>query len=164
VQAASVTDACVGLRLASPELLTIPSVPPTMAERNMPAPNSRGIEFHDARLEGIDQIGLDVVVRLRAFVHDHVTSESFAGQWHPVELRLRNATVVRSETGDAIVLDGDLEIDKKRVENVLPLPFEHAGAVVLSLTGAALAVIVSADGVEAKIVGPGSSREEGTRP
>jgi hypothetical protein len=114
-----VTDACVGRRLASPELLTVPSVPPTMAARNMTDSDSRGIELHDARLEGIDEDGPDVVLRLCAFVHDDdVTSESFAGQWHPVELRLRSATVVRSETGEGIVLDGDIEIDGKRIENL----------------------------------------------
>jgi hypothetical protein len=138
------------------------SVPPTINERSMPASHSRGIELHDARLEGIDQVGHDIVVRLRAFVHDDWSSDALAGQWHPVELRLRNATIVRSDTGDGIVLHGDLEIDGKRIENVLPLPIQRSGALVLTLTGLALTVILRAEGVEAETVGPGSSREEGT--
>ena len=121
----------------------------------MAAPDSRGIELHDARLQGIDRAGPDVLLRLRAFVHDDRSSDSFAGQWHPVELRLRNATVERSETGEGIVLDGDLEIGGKRTENLLPLPFEPTGAVVLTLTGFALKVIVRAESAKAEIVGPG---------
>jgi hypothetical protein len=130
----------------------------------MATPDSRGIELHDARLGGIDQVGPDVVVRLRAFVHDDATGESAAGQWHPVELCLHNATVERAESGEGVVLDGDLEIDGKRIENLLPLPFQRSGALVLTLTGVALTVIVRAQSVQAQIVGPGSSREEGTRP
>jgi len=105
-----------------------------------------------------------VVVRLRAFVHDDATSDFSAGQWYPIELRLRNATIVHSDAGDGIVLDGDFEMDGKRIENLLPLPFERIGDVVLTLTGSGLLVIVRAEGVQARIVGPGSSREAGTRP
>ncbi len=133
-----------------------------MAERNMADFDSRAIELHDARLEGIDQVGPDVVLRLRAFVHDAVTSGSLAGQWHLVDLRLHNATVERSEAGDGIVLDGDLQMEGKRIENLLPVPFARRGDVVLTLTGSALLVIVYAGGVQAEIFGPESSREEGT--
>jgi hypothetical protein len=58
-----------------------------------------------------------------------------AGEWQPVELRLRDATIELSERGDGWILDGRARVDAHHFDNMLPLPFRRGGAVTLVLRG-----------------------------
>jgi hypothetical protein len=105
---------------------------------------TRGVELHDAEIEAIRSSEADVIVSLHAFVHDDWKSRSCAGQWQRIDLQLREATADKIQKGEGSVLDGELRVNSDQFVNMLPIPFRPTGAIVLTLSGHGLSVVVRA--------------------
>lgn len=96
------------------------------------------IELHDSRVAAISKIGEQVIVFFApAYIH---ASEGRPG-WDPGRGYVQAAALTFAEgsvESDAVELTGDvwegnLEVDGHGFKNVIPIPFDHTGAVTLRL-------------------------------
>jgi hypothetical protein len=120
----------------------------------------RGIEFHDARLQDVQQAHGQVTVSLDAFVHDNIASDSFAGAWQRIDVQLGEGHLQANRRGDGVVLDGRIQVASEVAENLVPLPFHRIGETTLTLSGTDLLLEVRAQRVWFVIAGPPRDRED----
>ncbi len=113
----------------------------------------RAIELHDSQLIGFVRVGAQVIVFLRAYLHQSEGAPGVdrgTGWVQAAALRWAEARVVGA-AGElpADIWDGSLIVGDEAMPNTVPVPFAYEGPVVLRL--------VLADGAEAAIDGTDAS-------
>lgn len=96
---------------------------------------NRMIELHDSEVVSIAEVGSQLVILLRAYVHQSAGRpgrDAGTGWVQAAALTLAHGEV----EGDwpelpADIFNGDLLIDGRLLENEIPIPFEHLGQIVL---------------------------------
>jgi len=101
---------------------------------------TRAVEFHDSEVTGIRLDNRDVVVEIIAYVHASQGRPGIdrgTGWSQRAELIVEDATVERSLDSNYLwITDGFLEVNSKRFNNLLPVPFGESGKINLKLSGA----------------------------
>lgn len=124
----------------------------------MPAPKScgafprlqrRAIELHDSKVLSVTEQGGAVHVRLDAYLH--VSSgdpgrDAGTGWSQEVELVIANGAIRESPQGTLWILDGRITVDGAELD-LLPLPLEEKGDIVIALSGHEGRLSVSGRGI-----------------
>jgi len=58
------------------------------------------------------------------------------GWTQDAKLRIGTAKLLKSPTVPSWILDGSIEVGERMFDNLLPIPFDHQGSVVVKLSGA----------------------------
>ena len=104
-----------------------PAAGPTMLNRM--------IELHDSQVVGVAEVGSQLVMLLRAYVHQSAGRpgrDAGTGWVQAAALTLAHGEV-DGEWPElrADIFNGDLLLDGRLLQNEIPVPFEHPGQVVL---------------------------------
>jgi hypothetical protein len=95
------------------------------------------IELHDTTLVAMIEIGTQIIVLLEAVIHrsDDRPGIDAGSCWiQAAILTFSEAAIEGTANGlPADIADGDLIVDGEVLSNIVPIPFSHAGEVVLKL-------------------------------
>ena len=101
---------------------------------------NRCIEFHDSKLVAISTVGGVARIELNAYVHaseGRPAVDAGTGWTQRLVIEIHDAAV-RAQPHDLPlwILDAELRLEGQAFENILPLPFDGPGQVLLVATGA----------------------------
>ena len=125
----------------------------------MQEPTNAAIELHDSVVERLEPRGEGLAIHFsHAYIHRSSGEpgiDSGTGWSQRAVLLIQSAAVSGAEPAlPAKISTGELSVSETRLPNVVPLPFDHAGAVKLSLvlsTGRSL--VISGAGASLCLVG-----------
>ncbi|HEX7665724.1 MAG TPA: hypothetical protein VF407_14460 [Polyangiaceae bacterium] len=124
--------------------------------------DTRGVEIHDAQLLGVIVSDGTYVLQLDAFILDDVENGHGAGVWQRVDLRLWKAVVKLTGPYEGWIMDGFARANGTTWEDIIPMPFDESGEIVLSMIGTNdLSIEVTAERMVLELVGEPTKREEG---
>jgi hypothetical protein len=129
----------------------------------MPEKN-RAVELHDTKLQAIEQVDGATVLRLEVYLHvsDGRPAEDPGTGWtQEAKLTVVDGVVESApESGAMWVLDGCIEVGETPFDNLVPMPFEHKGAVSVRFEGAEGLLLVKGRGVSLTLLGEPEFVEE----
>lgn len=125
---------------------------------------NRAIELHDSRVERVEQAADSIVLWLSAYMHESDGRPGWdrgTGWSLPIRLVVENGKFASPSPPPALwILDGDIAIDDRRLENVLPLPFDERGDICLSLNGEAGEIVINGSRAYIEAIGQAVYVEE----
>jgi hypothetical protein len=100
---------------------------------------NRAVELHDSQVLVTNWDGEDLVLRMSVYLH--VTEgrpgwDRGTGCTQDADLRVTHGTLIASPHGSLSILDGTIQVEERVFSNILPVPFDHHGRVVVAFKGA----------------------------
>lgn len=120
---------------------------------------NRAIELHDTKVTGVSWVGRDLHVAIDAYVHasNGVPAVDAGSGWiWPGVLVVEAGQLVGEAPDELTISHGGVMVGDEEYDNVLPLPFDRAGTVVVDLRGADGRLTLSGSGV--RFVATGEAR------
>jgi hypothetical protein len=124
----------------------------------------RVIELHDSELIStlIDKSNaiLNLVVMLHVS-HGIPGSDSGSVWTQPADLKIKGATIESTLGNKSLnIIDGKITIEKKVFNNILPIPFDYTGKVVVEFSGLEGSIKVEGKGIKLTLHGKADYLEE----
>ena len=125
----------------------------------------RAIEFHDTTVAGITKVGEQVILFLRAYVHQSEGRPGWDAGSGWVQAAALTFTGAKIEGGKpdlpADIWHGELNLDGNVSANDLPIPFHYVGEITLTLQiGAPNDLVVHGTGATLTMLGEAEYVEE----
>ncbi len=122
-----------------------------MSEQN------QAVEMHDSEVLGVERLGDTVLLSLDVYIHrsdGRPGQDAGTGWGQKASLSVAQASIVAEPPGGYLwITDGSIQVGEQCFDDVLPLPFEHTGPVLLRFEGAEGCLQVAGRGVNLVLLG-----------
>jgi len=117
---------------------------------------NRAVELHDSQLLGTSWEGPDLVFRMSGYLHVTDGQPGCApgtGWTQDADLRVTRGALVASPRESLWIRDGTIQTEEQTFNNLLPLPFDHQGRVVVRFRGAEGELHATGTGIALTLLG-----------
>jgi hypothetical protein len=110
---------------------------------------NREIELHDTRIERIERSGGNIILWLKAYMHEsdgRLGWDRGTGWTLPARLVIENGKFDHPFSALSLwITDGQITVDDRIFDNFIPLPFDEHGKIHLLFSGAEGELIINGD-------------------